>query len=179
MPTIASLTRLPISGLRARARRKPQRASCGSQTTFFERYSSRPSGSTPASVAASLDAVKQFAAWLVLDRRTPDNPLAHLSGGNVRLDRRHDRRALAADDLRSAIQAARGSEREFRGLAGANRAVLYSIACVSGFRASELASLCPDAFDLDGDPPTITLAAEHAQRKRRVGTGASLQASRA
>ena len=44
------------------------------------------------------------------------------------------------------------------------------------------AGLLPDFAALRGgrfDPPTITLAAEHAQRKRRVGTGASLQASRA
>jgi len=33
-------------------------------------------------------------------------------------------------------------------------------------RAEELASLCPSAFDLDGDPPTVTLAAEHAKNGR-------------
>jgi integrase len=112
-----------------------------------------------------LDAIKQFAAWLVQDRRMPDNPLAHLSGGNVKLDRRHDRRTLAPEELRSAIGAARQSGREFRGLAGADRAMLYSIACVSGFRASELASLGPETFALD-DPPTVILGAGHAKNGR-------------
>src|SRR5262249_23075149 len=41
-----------------------------------------------------LQAVKHFCRWLVKDRRMGENPLAHLSGGNFRLDRRHDRREL-------------------------------------------------------------------------------------
>jgi integrase len=113
-----------------------------------------------------LDAIKQFTLWLVQDRRMPDNPLAHLSGGNVKLDRRHDRRTLTLEELRAVIQAARHSEVEFRGLKGPDRAVLYSVACASGFRASELASLGPDAFALDDELPTVTLAAEHAKNGR-------------
>jgi integrase len=110
-----------------------------------------------------LDAMKQFAAWLVQDRRTAENPLTHLSGGNVKLDRRHDRRALPADELRAVILAAGRSASTFRRLTGQDRATLYSVACVSGFRAEELASLFPRAFDLDGDSPTVTLAAENAK----------------
>jgi hypothetical protein len=53
-----------------------------------------------------LDAIKGFAAWLVLDRRMADNPLAHLSGGNVKVDRRHDRRALPLEELRAVLLAA-------------------------------------------------------------------------
>jgi integrase len=110
-----------------------------------------------------LDALKQFAVWLVQDRRTGENPLVHLSGGNVKLDRRHDRRPLPLDELRRVFAAARRSERPFLGLSGPDRAVLYSVACASGFRADELASLHPSAFDLDGEPPTVTLAAEDAK----------------
>ena len=51
-----------------------------------------------------LDAVKQFANWMVADRRMPDNPFEHLSGGNVKLDRRHDRRTLSLDELRALTQ---------------------------------------------------------------------------
>src|SRR5262245_10217638 len=46
-----------------------------------------------------LAAIKQFARWLVKVRRTAENPLAHLEGGNVRLDRRHERRELSEDEL--------------------------------------------------------------------------------
>ena len=50
-----------------------------------------------------------FCRWLVKDRRTPDNPLAHLQGGNVRLDRRHDRRELEAEELRQLLAVAKAS----------------------------------------------------------------------
>lgn len=49
---------------------------------------------------------------------------------------------------------------------GADRAILYGVACASGFRAGELASLCPSAFDLSADPPTVTLRAENAKNGR-------------
>ncbi len=113
-----------------------------------------------------LDALKQFAAWLVQDRRAADNPLAHLSGGNVKLDRRHDRRPLPLEELRRVFQAARESVHTFRGMSGRDRVALYSAACVSGFRAEELASLRPAAFHLDDDPPTVTLSAENAKNGR-------------
>src|SRR5262245_43676948 len=45
-----------------------------------------------------LDGVKAFCAWLVERGRALKNPLAHLSGGNVKADRRHDRRALPLED---------------------------------------------------------------------------------
>jgi site-specific recombinase XerD len=113
-----------------------------------------------------LDAVKQFAAWLVQDRRVGDNPLAHLAGGNVKVDRRHDRQPLSAAELRLIVQAARGSGKSFGGLTGSDRAMLYSVACASGFRASELASLSPKAFDLDAVPPAVILVAENAKNGR-------------
>jgi integrase len=106
--------------------------------------------------------IKSFCRWLMKDRRMGDNPLAHMRGGNAR----QDRRPLTLEELRYIIAAARRSDRVYRGLAGLDRAVLYFLACASGFRASELASLRPDAFALDNAPPTVTLAAEHAKNGR-------------
>jgi hypothetical protein len=60
--------------------------------------------------------IKAFCRWLVKDRRTDDNPFAHMQGGNARQDRRHDRRPLPLDELRSILQAALQSTKEFRGL---------------------------------------------------------------
>ncbi len=58
-----------------------------------------------------LKAAKQFTRWLVRDRRTPTDPLMHLSRMNVRQDRRHDRRALSADEFARLVDAARGGKR--------------------------------------------------------------------
>ncbi len=113
-----------------------------------------------------LQAVKQFCRWMVRDRRAGDNPLAHLEGGNVRADRRHDRRELEADELRRLLAAARASDRTFRRFTGADRFHLYATACATGFRALSLASLTPESFDLDADAPAVTLAARHVKNRR-------------
>jgi hypothetical protein len=45
----------------------------------------------------TLGAVKAFARWLVLDRRAPDNPLAHLKSGDGGREKRRARRPLSVD----------------------------------------------------------------------------------
>ena len=62
---------------------------------------------------------------------------------------------------------------QFSSLAGTDRRFLYAVGLGTGFRASELASLTPDAFDLAQDFPTVTLAAEAAN-----GTASSARMSR-
>ncbi|OWK34185.1 tyrosine-type recombinase/integrase [Fimbriiglobus ruber] len=115
-----------------------------------------------------LDAAKAFMTWLVLDRRAGQNPLAHLSGGNVKLDRRHDRRPLSADELRRLLRAAETNPAPFRGLAGPDRVVLYAVAGATGFRAEELARLSPVAFDLNHSPPTVSLGAKDTKNGKSV-----------
>jgi integrase len=144
--------RLAASG-EGKARRYPR-------ATAEALHSLRSRGRSIKTSNLYLDAIKHFAAWLVRDRRTADNPLAHLAGGNVKLDRRHDRRALPLVELRTVFKAAAESTRVFRGLSGPDRAILYAVAAASGFRAEELATLRPGAFDLDAEPPTVTLGAE-------------------
>ncbi|MCI0460338.1 MAG: helix-turn-helix domain-containing protein [Gemmataceae bacterium] len=103
--------------------------------------------------------LKSFCAWLVKDRRTGENPIAHLEPGNAGVDRRHDRRELTAEELRRVLTAARDSASTFRGLDGRDRFHLYAVACGTGFRAGALASLTPESFDLDAETPVVTLAA--------------------
>ena len=113
-----------------------------------------------------LRAIKQFSRWLRRDGRIREDTLAHLSGYNVKLDRRHDRRALTEDELVRLIQAAeRGPE--IRGVTGPHRAMLYRLATGTGFRVSELASLTPESFDLSADPPTVTIEAAYSKHRRQ------------
>jgi hypothetical protein len=155
LTALISRHRLAAHG-RGKARRYPR-------ATAEALYFLRASGRSIKTSNLYLDSAKQFASWLVQDRRTGVNPLVHLSGGNVKLDRRHDRRALGLHELRAVIGAAKKSTRVFLGMTGADRAMLYSVACASGFRAEELSTLRPTAFALDGDPATITLSAENAK----------------
>jgi integrase len=112
-----------------------------------------------------LAAAKAFCRWLVKDRRAAENRLAYLEGGNVKLDRRHDRRNLEPDELCRLLAATRDSDRTFRGLAGADRFVIYLTAMGTGLRAGELASLTPDGFDLGATVPVVTVRAGYTKNK--------------
>ena len=88
----------------------------------------------------------------MLDQRAESNPLTPLQGGNVRLDRRHDRRALSNDELVRLLDVAREGPTRYR-MTGPDRARLYQLAVETGLRANELRSLTWDSFDLAGTPP--------------------------
>ena len=100
------------------------------------------------------------------DRRSPENPFAHLSRLNARVDIRHERRALTAKELGGLIAAAEKSKESFRGLDGTTRAMLYRLATMTGLRAAELASLTPASFDLAADTPIVTLEAGYSKHRR-------------
>ena len=113
-----------------------------------------------------LRAVKQFTRWLWRDGRARENILVHLTGYNVALDRRHDRRALTDDELARLIRAAEQGPVVLR-MTGPERAMLYLVAVGTGFRANELRSLTPESFDLDAHPPTVTVEAAYSKHRRR------------
>jgi integrase len=112
-----------------------------------------------------LAAVKQFARWLVKDRRAAENPLAHLVGGNVKLDRRHERRELSDAELVYLFDSTRNACR-VRKMTGPDREMLYLVSVYTGLRASELASLEPESFALDDALPTLTVEAAYSKHRR-------------
>ena len=125
----------------------------------------RENGRSLRTCNAYLRAIKQFTRWLRRDGRVGDDVLAHLSGYNASTDRRLERRALGADELVWLIeQTITGPV--WRGLSGADRAMLYQVATGTGFRASELHSLTPASFRLDDDRPAIALRPESSKRRR-------------
>ncbi len=110
-------------------------------------------------------AIKEFSRWLWKDGRASENGLAHLTSPNPDQDRRHERRALSPEELVRLLRAAQGGRIVCK-LTGPDRAALYLVALGTGFRANELRHLTPDAFDLDGDPPTITVKAAYSKHRR-------------
>jgi integrase/recombinase XerC len=127
-----------------------------------------PQGRSVQTLNFYLQAIKQFCTWLTRDRRTPDNPLAHLAGKNPKTDRRHDRRPLSEDELRLVLKTTRASRAEFRGLAGVDRYMLYVTACLTGLRKAELTNLTPVSFNLDATPPTIAVRAGYTKNRNPV-----------
>ncbi len=133
---------------------------------------------------ASVVAWRSFARWCVRHGRVAADPLAMLAKRNTDTDRRRIRRDLTPDELARLIQVASASEwvtvdRRSRDRESGNvrsvrvrmhapdRAWAYRIAAGTGFRASEVASLTPESFDLDADTPTVTVQAGYSKRKRR------------
>ena len=112
-----------------------------------------------------LTVIKQFTRWLVRDRRTPIDPLVHLSKLNVRTDRRHDRRTLSPDEFARLVDAARNGK-NVESIPGPDRAMLYVLAAWTGFRRGELGSLTLRSLRLDDNPAMATVAACYSKRRR-------------
>ncbi len=112
-----------------------------------------------------LRAIKQFSRWLVRDRRTNDDPLAHLSMLNAETDRRWERRVLSADEFARLVEAAEVGP-QIESIPGADRVVMYLLACWTGYRKTEIGSLTRRSLRLDDIPPTATVAAGYSKRRR-------------
>jgi integrase len=105
-----------------------------------------------------LAAVKGFTRWLWRDKRTGVDMLVSLSKlPHTEADLRHARRDYSSEELARLFEVARTSKRTIRKLTGFDRYTLYLTASATGFRVSELASMTPQSFDLDGDAPTATV----------------------
>ncbi len=112
-----------------------------------------------------LKAASAFCRWLVRDGRFPENPIAHVQGGNVQTDRRHDRRSLDVDELVLLLEHTRTAPTR-HGISGSERAMVYELAVESGLRAGEIRSLTQASFDLESSPPTITIEAAYSKHRR-------------
>jgi integrase len=113
-----------------------------------------------------LQAVKQFAAWMVRKKRATQSPLDHLGMLNVATDRRHDRRALSVDELRRLLASAHASGDVF-GIPGPERSLIYRLAAESGLRSNELRSLTRSSFSFGDKLSTVVVEAENSKHRRR------------
>ena len=116
-----------------------------------------------------MTAIKSFSRWLKRDGRTSDYSLETLPKQNEQADRRRIRRALTPKEAAQVILAA-----ETGPDAGGDRTRPSRPLCTcAGYwlSADELATLTPDRFDLDADPPTVTVIA--CYDKRRQGSRAA------
>jgi integrase len=112
-----------------------------------------------------LQSIKQFCKFMVMDGRAIQSPIAHLKALNIRVDRRHDRRALTLKELLHLLTKTADGE-AFDGITGPERSLLYRFAAETGLRAGEIRSLTCGSFDLDAKPPTVTVAAGYSKHRR-------------
>lgn len=126
--------------------------------------SSRTRG--PATLNAYVHSLESFVAWMVADRRLREDPIDFLPSFDPQSDLRRERRALS-DDEADRLLAAAVKGPVCRGMAGYERAMLYTVLLNTGLRVSEAASLTRASFDLEADPPTVTVEARYSKRGRR------------
>jgi integrase/recombinase XerD len=120
------------------------------------------------SIASSnhyLRAIKMFSRWLVRDRRTADDRLAHLSKMNTETDRRRIRRPLTMQEFQMLLESAESGP-SIQNISGPDRAVLYIVGAYTGFRRKEIASIYPHSFDFDSEPPILTIEAAYSKHRR-------------
>jgi site-specific recombinase XerD len=116
---------------------------------------------------AYLIAIKSFSRWIVRERRAKEDALSHLQRLNAETDVRRRRRVLTPDELDRLVAAAQKSGDRLGRMRGQDRAIVYRLAAFTGLRAQEIASLTPRSFDLDADPPTVTVEACYSKHRRK------------
>jgi len=112
-----------------------------------------------------IKAVKQFCKWMVQDGRASESPVDHLQTINVAADRRHDRRALEADEIRRLLEKTRKVPERF-GMSGHARALVYRLVVETGLRAKECKSLKVCSFDFK--ERTVTVISKHTKNRKEA-----------
>ena len=114
---------------------------------------------------AYLKSATAFCNWMVECNYISRSPLQHLKTLDTELDRRHEHRALTAEQLRLLLNTTIDSSEELFGMSGAERTLLYFTASLTGLRANELRTLKVESFDLDH--LTFTIEAENSKRRTK------------
>ena len=94
------------------------------------------------------------------------NPLQGIEKLNTEVDVRHPRRALAPEEFQQLLESARSSGIEIQCYTGEERARIYTISYMTGLRRKEIASLTPRSFQLEENPPTVTVVAACSKHRR-------------
>jgi integrase len=114
-----------------------------------------------------VQALDEFGTWLVNTRRAALNPFAGMKRRNAEVDIRHRRRALTTEEVARLVNSARTSNEVIQGYDGETRARIYLLSFFTALRRNEIASLTPRSFDLQSDPPTVTVEAAFSKHRRR------------
>lgn len=116
--------------------------------------------------------LKAFSQWLYRSKRSSSHILRDLAVINEQTDTRIVRRSISQEELDKLImmtqEAPRSGRHSREKLSSLQRAMLYRIASLTGFRASELASLTPESFNWEADPPYVQVESKKAKNRKLV-----------
>ena len=112
-------------------------------------------------------AIRTFTRWAKKDGRLRDDPLTEVVGYNAKEDRRHDRRTISIEELQRLIDAAHYGP-TYRRMTGSDRAICYRLAVATGLRYSEIASITPESFCLEGEERFVTVRASYTKNRQEA-----------
>jgi len=112
-------------------------------------------------------AIKSFTRWAWHEKRTRSDELVMLKRFNEETDRRYIRRELQVSEVQWLLATTENRTRPDHRISGPDRAMAYRLALGAGLRVKEVRSLTPESFNLDGDPPTVTVLANYSKRRRQ------------
>ena len=113
-----------------------------------------------------VQAIRQFVGWAYRTEVLSEDPLRGLgTQGNAAKDPKRVRRALTLDEQRMLFATtAAGPDRD--GMSGAERSLLYRVACETGLRKNEARTLTVADLVLDGEDPAVCVRAVNAKNGR-------------
>lgn len=114
-----------------------------------------------------IQATKGFVKWAVREGWLANDVLVSVQKPNPETDRAFDRRHLTQDEVQWLVGCTRVAGNR-AGMTGAERAMLYHLAILTGFRQSEIRSLCVGNLHLDEVEPFVTIEAKAAKNRKRA-----------
>ncbi len=111
-------------------------------------------------------AALQWGRWMVKSNRVTRNPFEGLKTNlNIAANRKHVRRTLTADECQILLATVRHSGERRGKMDPEQRYLCWAIMLTTGGRRNEVGSLTPESFQLDVDPPTMTIEAAEAKNR--------------
>ena len=114
-----------------------------------------------------IEAIEQFCLWCIRTKRLAANPMAGARKLNNELDVRKKRRALTGDEFAMLLKSARESPKSIQCYDGETRARIYTISVLTGLRRKEVAALSLSSFDLESEPPILTVEATTSKHRKK------------
>lgn len=113
--------------------------------------------------------LRQFGRYLQKEAIVAESPFANVTlAVHVESDRRLQRRALTADEMRRLLESVAKSPTFRCRLPGPTRRLVYWVAGTTGLRRNEIAALTPESFDFSGPTPQVRVGGQHTKNRRRA-----------
>jgi integrase len=113
-----------------------------------------------------VQAMKQFAGWMVEEHRATGDPFSGLRGvSDVDADS-IERRPLSVGEMRWLVKTTDALKVRRKGLEARERTLVYRFAFETGVRPGQMRQLTPSRFQLDAEPPIVTSHAKTVKRRK-------------